>query len=237
MTGWRRPMGAANRISVPTATESGAGVCILFALVSVVILLVPIRDLLSTGPNLGGYAGVDYRLYMDATTRWLNGGQFYEAYQAAPYVISAGDILYPPVALWLFVPFTMLPAVLWWAVPIGATIWALWRLRPGPISWPFLALCVAWPPTVVKIATGNPVIWSVAALAFGVIYFWPSVLVLIKPSLFPFALFGSNRRRWWLALSASLLHHSRSARCGSCGSMRSPMRRGEVSHTPSRRFP
>jgi len=29
---------------------------------------------------------------------------------------------------------------------------------------------------------------------------WPSVLVLLKPSLLPFALFGSNRRSWWIAL-------------------------------------
>jgi ABC-type transport system involved in cytochrome c biogenesis permease component len=28
------------------------------------------------------------------------------------------------------------------------------------------------------------------------------VFALIKPSLFPFALFGANRRSWWLALAA-----------------------------------
>jgi hypothetical protein len=33
------------------------------------------------------------------------------------------------------------------------------------------------------------------------LYFWPSVFVLLKPSLFPFALFGANRRSWWLALA------------------------------------
>ncbi len=37
-------------------------------------------------------------------------------------------------------------------------------------------------------------------MALGVLYYWPSVLVLIKPSLFPFAFFGSNRRTWWVAL-------------------------------------
>ena len=55
--------------------------------------------------------GVDYLLYRDAAARWLAGGPFFEPYQlAGPYPISAGDILYPPVALWLFVPFTVLPA-------------------------------------------------------------------------------------------------------------------------------
>jgi hypothetical protein len=102
----------------------------------------------------------------------------------------------------LFVPFTFLPALLWWLIPAVALGWCLERLRPKPIVWPVLALCLAWPPTLVKIVTGNPVIWAVAALAMGVLYAWPSVLVLIKPSLFPFALFGAERRTWWLALGA-----------------------------------
>ncbi|HLY12729.1 MAG TPA: hypothetical protein VKR24_00135, partial [Candidatus Limnocylindrales bacterium] len=102
--------------------------------------------------------------------------------------------------LLLFVPFTFLPAVLWWVLPAGAVVFALARLRPQPIVWPFLALCLAWPPTLVKVVTGNPVIWAVAALSLGVVYAWPSVLVLIKPSLFPFAFFGANRRSWWITL-------------------------------------
>ena len=146
--------------------------------------------------------GVDFLLYRDAAARWLAGGSYFEPYQlAGPYPITAGDVLYPPVALWLFVPFTVLPAVLWWAVPIGVTAWAVWRLRPEPAWWPLIALCVAWPTTLLKTWTGNPVIWSVTALSFGVIYWWPSVFVLIKPSLFPFALFGANRRSWWIALA------------------------------------
>lgn len=146
--------------------------------------------------------GVDFVLYRDAAARWLAGGSFYEPYQlAGPYPITAGDILYPPVALWLFVPFTVLPAVLWWAIPVVVTAWAVWRLRPEPAWWPLIALCVAWPTTLLKTWTGNPVIWSVTALSFGVIYWWPSVFVLLKPSLFPFALFGANRRSWWIALA------------------------------------
>jgi ABC-type transport system involved in cytochrome c biogenesis permease component len=60
-------------------------------------------------------------------------------------------------------------------------------------------VCIAWPTTLLKTWTGNPVIWSMAAMALGVIYAWPSVLVLIKPSLAPFALFGVWRRSWWVA--------------------------------------
>jgi hypothetical protein len=67
--------------------------------------------------------------------------------------------------------------------------------------WPLLALCVAWPTTLLKTWTGNPVIWTVAALALGTRFAWPSVFVLLKTSLFPFALFGANRRSWWIALA------------------------------------
>lgn len=148
--------------------------------------------------------GVDATLYHDATLRWLGGGSFYESYQlAGPYEIRAGDVLYPPVGLLLFVPFVALPvalgAVLWWGIPLAATGWAIRRLRPRPEVWPLLALCVAWPTTLLKTWTGNPVMWSMAAMALGVIYAWPSVLVLLKPSLAPFALFGVWRRSWWVA--------------------------------------
>ena len=143
--------------------------------------------------------GVDFILYRDAAARWLAGGPYFEPYQlAGPYPITAGDVLYPPVALWLFVPFTVLPAVLWWVIPVAVTAWAIWRLRPMPAWWPLIALCIAWPTTLLKTWTGNPVLWSVTAMALGVVFWWPSVFVLLKPSLFPFALFGANRRSWWL---------------------------------------
>ncbi len=181
---------------------------VVFGVVSLVLLLLPLHDLIVAlaSPDLNGYGGVDYRLYMDTATRWLHGGPYFQPYQlAAPYQISAGDILYPPVALLLFVPFTFLPAILWWLIPAAAIAWSVARLRPGPIVWPLLALCLAWPPTLVKVVTGNPAIWAVAAMALGVVCAWPSVLVLIKPSLFPFALFGARRQRWWLALGVFIL--------------------------------
>jgi hypothetical protein len=152
--------------------------------------------------------GVDFSLYRDATARWLGGGSFYEPDQlAGPYEITAGDILYPPIALLLFVPFAIAPlplaAAAWWAIPLAATAWMVRRLQPRPDVWPLMAVCVAWPTTILKTWTGNPVIWSMAALALGVVYAWPSVFVALKPSLAPFALFGANRRSWWLAAAAT----------------------------------
>jgi hypothetical protein len=166
-----------------------------------VLVLADLIYLAVNSATLRQQPGVDYQLYMDTAARWLHGGNYFQPDQlAGPYQIGAGDILYPPVALTLFVPFTFLPAILWWLIPAAAVAWCLVRLRPARLAWPFLAACVAWPTTPLKVLTGNPVIWAVAALALGVVYAWPSVVVLIKPSLFPFALFGSRSRRWWLAL-------------------------------------
>lgn len=148
-----------------------------------------------------GYFGLDRRIYMVATERWLAGGPFYEPYQlAGPYQIDRIEILYPPILLWIMVPFQVLPASLWWGIPLGVTAWAVLRLRPTAIVWPLLALCVFWPATDTHILTGNPVMWAVAALSVGVIYVGPAVFVLIKPSLAPFALWGIRRRRWWLGV-------------------------------------
>jgi hypothetical protein len=179
-------------------------------LLSAAVFVLPLLFVLLVPHPLDQPFGVDFALYRDVTLRWLGGGPFYEPYQlAGPYEIRAGDVLYPPVGLLLFVPFAILPlalaAILWWTIPIGLTAWAVRRVKPRPEIWPLIALCVAWPTTLLKTWTGNPVIWSMAAMALGVIYAWPSVLVLLKPSLAPFALFGASRRSWWIAAVAFVL--------------------------------
>jgi 4-amino-4-deoxy-L-arabinose transferase-like glycosyltransferase len=40
-----------------------------------------------------------------------------------------------------------------------------------------------------------------AAVALAALYRWPAALVLVKPSLAPFALLGARDRRWWAALA------------------------------------
>jgi hypothetical protein len=177
---------------------------------SVAVFAMPLLFVLVIPDPLEQPVGVDFVLYRDVAARWLAGGPYFEPYQlAGPYDIRAGDVLYPPVGLLLFVPFALLPAAiawpLWWGIPLGAVAWASWRLRPRREVWPVIALCVAWPTTLLKTWTGNPVIWCVAALALGTLRYWPSVLVLLKPSLAPFALFGANRRSWWLALGGFVL--------------------------------
>jgi hypothetical protein len=150
-----------------------------------------------------GHAAGDYELYVGVARRWLSGGDFYQAWQlSGPYGVSDpyGAVLYPPIDLWLFGAFTFLPAVLWWILPLGAVAWTVWRHQPDPRAWPLMALCLAWPPSIVKLVTGNPVMWAVAGVALGTIYAWPAVFALLKPSVFPFALLGIRSRGWWLGV-------------------------------------
>jgi hypothetical protein len=179
---------------------------------SLAVLLVPIGFVLVVPHPLQQPPGVDFQLYRDVTARWLAGGPFFEPYQVAgPYDIRAGDVLYPPVALWLFVPFAAAPAlvaaILWWAVPLVATAAAVARLRPRPWAWPLLALCLSNPTTLLKVWTGNPVIWSMAAMALAVVGSsrLTAPFVLLKPSLAPFALFGLDHRSWWVGLAILVL--------------------------------
>ena len=172
--------------------------------VALVLLLVP--------DALEEPLGVDFDLYRDVTIRWMNGGPFFEPYQVAgPYEIRAGDVLYPPVALWLFVPFALageaalassVGASAFWVIPIGITAATVLALRPRPIVWPLIALCAANPTTLLKIWTGNPVMWSMAAMALAVVSSsrFAAPFVLLKPSLAPFALFGFRGQSWWLGL-------------------------------------
>jgi len=206
------PVPAADTPAVPaTPARDRASVTprvrAILLVVALGILVFPIADLLRAAgkPDFNGYGGIDYSLYMEATRRWLAGGTFFQPYQlAGPYPLHMGDVLYPPTALVLFVPFTILPAVLWWVLPLGVTAAMVWRLRPAPVSWPFLALCCFWPPFVARIVAGNPVMWAMAAVALGFAVRWAFVGVLIKPSLFPFALLGVRDRGWWIALAVAL---------------------------------
>jgi hypothetical protein len=145
--------------------------------------------------------GTDLDYYRAIGQRWLDTGSFYLPRQlAGPYVVQADvDVLYPPVALLLFVPFTILPWPAWWLIPVGTLAWVTMRWRPAPWTWPILAFFVAWPPQVANLLYGNSNFWAIAAVAGGLAFGWPGVLVILKPSLAPFALAGIRRRSWWVA--------------------------------------
>ena len=144
--------------------------------------------------------GLDFLFYKSVGDRWLETGQMYLAHQlSGPYVVRTEvDVLYPPLALFLFVPFHWLPFWLWWMVPIGVVAYVVWRLQPAPWSWPLLAFLMFFPKTVSETIYGNSDMWVTAFVAAGLLWAWPSVFVLMKPSLLPLAFIGVGRRRWWI---------------------------------------
>lgn len=154
-----------------------------------------------TAPHSLDAAGMDSRTYLDATRRWLGGGPFYLPTQlAGPYQIEYGVVLYPPVALLLFVPFAFLPAVLWSAIPAAIMAAVIWHHRPSAWACTIILACLALSPeTQTLYWFGTPTIWMGAFLALSTIWGWPGVLVMLKPAIFPFALLGIRDRRWWVA--------------------------------------
>ena len=170
-------------------------VAIAATIMGVVIIRTTLED-----PSI---VGMDYRVYLERTQDWLAGNGFYLPRQlAGPYPIEHGDALYPPLILYLTVPFAVvLPALLWWAVPIAGFAWALNSRRPGPWGWVILVALLLYPRTWAILIHGNPSLWVMAALALGG---WRTAFALIKPTFVPFALIGARDRRWWVVVAVGL---------------------------------
>ncbi|HLA16194.1 MAG TPA: hypothetical protein VJZ72_04770 [Candidatus Limnocylindrales bacterium] len=153
--------------------------------------------------RLGIDIGYWYPLYAQ---RWLETGTPYLPHQlAGPYHVSGQDFLFPPLALYVFAPFLVLPKVIWWIVPIVALALCWRRFRPALWTFPILALVLLWPRTIGQIVVGGSDLWVSAAVALGLLYAWPFVLIVIKPSFLPLALLGVRSRRWWIAAGVVLL--------------------------------
>ena len=139
---------------------------------------------------------------MDATRRWLAGGSFFEPYQLA------GPVPHPdgrrpvraqrPAAVRRVHGPAGDPVV---GDPAGRHRVGDLALHPAPVAWPFIALCIFWPPMVARTVAGNPVMWVMACRRARLHLRWAFVGVLLKPSLFPFALLGVRSRSWWIALA------------------------------------
>lgn len=147
----------------------------------------------------GGMTGYDFALYDQAARRWLAGGSFYLPYQlAGPYDVPWGQILYPPWALVLFVPFTVLGGPLFVLIPSAITAAVIVSWRPRLWAWAvMLALVTVWPLMLLMWVAGNPTIWVIAVIALATRWPWVSAFVWLKPSVFPFALAGFRDWRWW----------------------------------------
>lgn len=204
---------SATRLVSEDKVETQRGDLGRFALVTMTLVLLAIAALEGwylfsniTTPDVT--LGLDYRIYMERTHSWLAGDGFYQAHQlAGPYTVTEHPrpAFYPPVLLYLTVPFTVLPAVLWWAIPLSIIGYCLWRLRPPMWTWPILALVLVYPRTWMVLAYGNPSLWVYAALMAGLVWTFPAPWVMLKPTFAPFALLGIRRRRWWLGAGIGLL--------------------------------
>ncbi len=144
--------------------------------------------------------GLDIGHYLDGTRRWLETGSPYLPNEVAgPFLIEPETYLQPPVAVWFFAPFLVLPIVLWWAIPLGIVLWSIVDWRPAVWTWPVIAALLALSRFMIPLIVGNTDLWVWAAIAAGLRWGWPSLLVVVKPSLFIFMFIGIRRRAWWIA--------------------------------------
>ena len=170
---------------------------VLFTIATAVAFFVRLWIELHVGP--GGVVGVDRGIYRDAALRWVGGGFFYYPEQVnGPYEIVQGHVLYPPFALAWLVPGAYLPDPLWWGIPPVVIAAVVVHHRPPIWAWPLIGLCAATFPSVEIIASGNPGLWIAMFVAIGTVWRPAFALVLLKPSLFLFALPGIRSRGWWV---------------------------------------
>ena len=153
------------------------------------------------GP-LGASIGNDLDHYLAATRRWLESGTPYVASEVAgPFTFGPSTFLHPPISLLLFLPFLVMPAWLWWAIPLGLAGASIIAWRPARWSWPVIAVGLADPRFHGALLVGNTDLWVLAGVALGLRHGWPALIVAAKPTLPFFLLIGANRRSWWLGLA------------------------------------
>jgi hypothetical protein len=192
----RFPVAAArgiDRWAGPTALGLAAAAVIVF----VWVLVTPFGQT---------YLDWDRAHYMAAAGRWLTTGSPYLASEvAAPFDYQPDSFLHPPIALWLFVGFRMLPPLAWYVAPVGIILWSVVSWRPMRRTWPVIAACLAWPRTPAMLIVGNTDLWVSAFVALGLRWGWGWALIALKPSFAPVALIGVRRRAYWVAVGVLIV--------------------------------
>ena len=151
------------------------------------------------------YLGLDIHHYLQATQRWLDTGSPYLASEVAgPYEYQPESFLHPPISLLLFAPFLVVPLPLWW-VPLPLVAWCIYAWKPAPWTWPIMAALTAFPPHHISIIVGNSDMWVLGGVALGLRFGFPALVVVVKPSLFPFLLAGARHRSFWLGIPVVIL--------------------------------
>jgi hypothetical protein len=176
----------------------GRRVFVAVSLVAVVWVFLYLR--VAMGGWLGSHVGWDLEHYVAGAQRWLTLGSPYEPrFLAGHYVFDDMAFVHPPIALPLFAVFTILPAVVWWAIPICVVSWLVRAWRPSYPAMTVIMTILALPLTLEKILVGNSVMWCTMFVALGLRWAWPVVLLIIKPLFLPLAIIGSRRPSTWVA--------------------------------------
>ena len=166
----------------------------------VVISFTLIRD--------AGELWIDYTFYRQVGAHWLADGAYYLPHQltGVPYgILPMQDVLYPPTALFLFVPLTVVPALVWWIVPVGVLVGTTWLWRPRPLALLAMLLLLMWPRAESAFIYGNTDMWMAAGIAAGLRWGWPALLLVLKPIFLPLAALGANRVSWWVGAGMIVL--------------------------------
>ena len=174
---YRRPVisGLASRFGSPSSRRLASIV------VTSIILGIAVALLVGNVGLMGAQGAEDFMIYRRHTSEWLAGGSLYDGRQlAGPYTVQAGDSLYPPPFALVMLPFLVLPAALWWAIPIVTLAWVVFHHRPQPWTWPLIALCVAAPRTLALTIYGNPTMWVAMAVAAGTVWRWPAAFAILR---------------------------------------------------------
>jgi hypothetical protein len=185
----------------PRTTDWATAVARSLAVV-VLGLAIARLGLLLVDPFGERFLGNDLNGYVAGARRFLDTGSPFLAEQlSGSWQLQPDSFIHPPVALLLFVPFIVLPAPLWWLIPIGLTVAAIVRLRPSVWTLPVMAACLLWPRTGGILIAGNTDMWVAAAMGVTLAWSVPaSVLLVMKPSYLPLAIIGITWRSWWVAV-------------------------------------
>jgi hypothetical protein len=202
------PDAAADRadIAPPDAHRPNWGRAVARSLAIVLLGLAAFRLAVVLNDPFGQrFLANDLNGYLEGARRFLETGSPYLPEQlSGTWQLQPDSFIHPPVALLLFVPFTVLPPLAWWALPIGLTAWSVVRLRPASWAWPLMALGLLWPRTTGILIAGNTDMWVAAALAITLSASVPAtVLLVMKPSYAPLFFVGARWRSWWIAAVAA----------------------------------
>ena len=168
---------------------------------AIALTALQVVGLLVNPDALSRLVALDFAMYLDHTQRAIEGGSFYLDRQLhGHYSILTGDSYYPPTTMLLFAPFLVLPALLWWIIPLAIIAAVVIYWRPNLWGIVVIAWFAWWWRSVQIVVLGNPSMWIAAAIAAGTVVRWPLALVILKPTLLPVTALGLRGRSFWLAL-------------------------------------